>query len=151
MQLGHFNSGFPAVLFCRKLALRYHPDKASDPTQRAAAEPAFKMITAAYTVLSDQDKRAAYDGARLISTSYRRSSRSGGAQSSNSSNSNSSADTTGSAGVAGGHYDAQFQPSFRFGGGNVFSGSGGYGGYSNAGFPHYRRSGNEHLFNASRH
>jgi molecular chaperone DnaJ len=42
----------------RELALKYHPDQnPSDP----AAEAAFKEVSAAYTILSDPDKRERYD------------------------------------------------------------------------------------------
>ena len=41
----------------RKLAFQYHPDRNSDD----GAEAKFKEINEAYEVLSDQDKRAAYD------------------------------------------------------------------------------------------
>jgi molecular chaperone DnaJ len=41
----------------RKLARQYHPDV----SQEANAEERFKEINEAYAVLSDQDKRAAYD------------------------------------------------------------------------------------------
>lgn len=41
----------------RKLALQYHPDKNGED---AAAEQLFKEINEAYTVLSDEDKRAVY-------------------------------------------------------------------------------------------
>ena len=41
----------------RKMALRFHPDKNRDP----GAEDMFKEISEAYEVLSDKDKRAAFD------------------------------------------------------------------------------------------
>jgi len=42
----------------RKLALKYHPDK--NPDDKVAREK-FKRIQEAYDVLSDDEKRAAYD------------------------------------------------------------------------------------------
>ena len=42
----------------RKLAMKYHPDRNPDDT---AAEQKFKEISEAYHVLSDKEKRAAYD------------------------------------------------------------------------------------------
>ena len=43
----------------RKLAVRWHPDK--NPDDSATAEVMFKKVAAAYEVLSDARKRAAYD------------------------------------------------------------------------------------------
>jgi len=43
----------------KKLALKYHPDK--NPDNREVAEENFKLITAAYEVLHDADKRRTYD------------------------------------------------------------------------------------------
>jgi molecular chaperone DnaJ len=43
----------------RKLALKLHPDK--NPDDRAHAEERFKEINEAYQILSDQQRRAAYD------------------------------------------------------------------------------------------
>ena len=42
----------------RKLAMKYHPDTNKDDKE---AEEKFKEITAAYDILKDEDKRAAYD------------------------------------------------------------------------------------------
>jgi len=53
----------------RKMALKYHPDKNSDP----GAEEKFKEISEAYEVLSDKDKRAAFD--RFGSEGMRQESR----------------------------------------------------------------------------
>ena len=41
----------------RKLAMQYHPDR----NKNADSEQRFKEINAAYEVLSDQERRAAYD------------------------------------------------------------------------------------------
>jgi DnaJ-class molecular chaperone len=44
----------------RKLAAKWHPDRHGDDTRKEAEEK-FKEVQAAYDVLSDQQKRAAYD------------------------------------------------------------------------------------------
>ncbi|WP_300359694.1 molecular chaperone DnaJ [Fusobacterium sp.] len=47
----------------RKLAMKYHPDKYSNATEKEKkeAEEKFKEVNEAYQVLSDADKRAKYD------------------------------------------------------------------------------------------
>ncbi|CAR26793.1 hypothetical protein ZYGR_0I00650 [Zygosaccharomyces rouxii] len=45
----------------RKLALQHHPDKVTDDSVREESEVRFKEITAAYEVLSDEEKRSKYD------------------------------------------------------------------------------------------
>ncbi|WIA14404.1 hypothetical protein OEZ85_002930 [Tetradesmus obliquus] len=50
----------------RKLALKHHPDKATGPSAKAAAEVVFVLITAANAVLADPAKRAQHDAARLM-------------------------------------------------------------------------------------
>ncbi len=57
----------------RKLAIKYHPDK--NPGNKEA-EDKFKEATAAYEVLKDPNKRAAYD--RLGHNAYSQNSSSGG-------------------------------------------------------------------------
>jgi molecular chaperone DnaJ len=43
----------------RKAALKWHPDR--NPTQKEVAEEKFRQATEAYAILSDEQKRAAYD------------------------------------------------------------------------------------------
>jgi molecular chaperone DnaJ len=57
----------------RKLAVQYHPDKNPDDK---AAEEKFKECSEAYEVLSDDDKRAAYD--RFGHAAFTANARSGG-------------------------------------------------------------------------
>jgi len=45
----------------KRLALKHHPDKHPDPEAKARAEETFKRISEAYSVLSDAEKRKAYD------------------------------------------------------------------------------------------
>jgi curved DNA-binding protein CbpA len=64
-------SSFVAAIICdcRRLALKHHPDKATGPEAKAAAETVFVLITAANSVLSDPGKRAVYDAAYARSNS----------------------------------------------------------------------------------
>lgn len=43
----------------RKAAMKWHPDR--NPTQKAEAEAKFREASEAYAVLSDSNKRSAYD------------------------------------------------------------------------------------------
>ncbi len=45
----------------RKAALKWHPDRHQDDTNKTAAEKKFKEASEAYEVLSDKNKRAVYD------------------------------------------------------------------------------------------
>lgn len=57
----------------RRQALRWHPDK--NPNNKEAAEERFKLVSEAYEVLSNKDKREIYDryGKEGLSASPRRS------------------------------------------------------------------------------
>ncbi len=46
---------------CRQLALKYHPDKAGNPGQRAASDKLFKLISNAHSVLANRDQRRLFD------------------------------------------------------------------------------------------
>lgn len=45
----------------RKLALRFHPDKQANPNEKEKCNEIFSNISNAYSVLSDERKRATYD------------------------------------------------------------------------------------------
>eukprot|EP00366_Plasmodium_knowlesi_P003018 XP_002260515.1 DNAJ like protein, putative [Plasmodium knowlesi strain H] len=45
----------------KKLAMKWHPDKHLDENDKKAAEEKFKIISEAYDVLSDPDKKRTYD------------------------------------------------------------------------------------------
>jgi len=45
----------------RKLIKQHHPDRYSDPEEKAEAEKLFQKITAAFNVLKDPEKRTIYD------------------------------------------------------------------------------------------
>ncbi|MFH0808375.1 MAG: molecular chaperone DnaJ [archaeon] len=45
----------------KKLAMKFHPDKASDDTERKKFEEKFKEINEAYTTLSNKEKKQRYD------------------------------------------------------------------------------------------
>jgi DnaJ family protein C protein 3 len=45
----------------REQALQWHPDKHSGEEEKEKAEKQFQLVAEAYEILSDQDKRAAYD------------------------------------------------------------------------------------------
>lgn len=50
----------------RKLAREHHPDRVTDPAKKAAASARFVELQAAYDVLSDPQRRAAYDRTRRV-------------------------------------------------------------------------------------
>ena len=54
----------------RKLALQFHPDKASDDDNKILNELKFKDITAAYQTLSDESKRKEYDNKKSYEQYY---------------------------------------------------------------------------------
>ncbi len=58
----------------RALALRFHPDKATEPRGQAACAAVFRVAAEANAVLTDVVKRAAYD-ALVVKTKLRASSR----------------------------------------------------------------------------
>jgi DnaJ-class molecular chaperone len=45
----------------RKLAMKYHPDRITEESEKAAAEAKFKEAKEAYEILGDKDKREQYD------------------------------------------------------------------------------------------
>ncbi|KAK6836814.1 DnaJ domain-containing protein [Apiospora arundinis] len=45
----------------RKLVLKYHPDKVSDPEQKAKSQEEFQKVQRAYEMLSDSKERQKYD------------------------------------------------------------------------------------------
>ncbi|KAF2433208.1 heat shock protein DnaJ, partial [Tothia fuscella] len=45
----------------RQLALRLHPDKCTDETQKATNIDAFHKVQQAYDLVGDEDNRARYD------------------------------------------------------------------------------------------
>lgn len=45
----------------RELALQWHPDKHSGEEEKVKAEKQFQLVAEAYEILSDKEKRAAYD------------------------------------------------------------------------------------------
>ncbi|GMH79464.1 hypothetical protein TL16_g08155, partial [Triparma laevis f. inornata] len=45
----------------KKLALKYHPDRARTPSEKEAATPRFQKIAEAYEVLGDDGRRRSYD------------------------------------------------------------------------------------------
>jgi len=46
----------------KKMALKTHPDRCREESEKDAWEAKFKDVTEAYTILSDSEKRARYDG-----------------------------------------------------------------------------------------
>ncbi|KAF8216573.1 hypothetical protein K438DRAFT_1797478 [Mycena galopus ATCC 62051] len=97
----------------RKLALALHPDKNGAP----GADEAFKLVSKAFQVLSDPQKRAIYDRSGSDPEDRSGGMRPSGFQSFN--------------GGGGGGFDGELSPEDLF---NMFFGGGGGGGFGNNGF-----------------
>ncbi|KAF7356545.1 J domain-containing protein [Mycena venus] len=98
----------------RKLALALHPDKNGAP----GADEAFKLVSKAFQVLSDPQKRAVYDRSGSDPEDRSGGMRPSGFQSFN-------------GGGGGGGFDGELSPEDLF---NMFFGGGGGGGFGNNGF-----------------
>ena len=62
----------------RKLALRCHPDKVSEPKEKQAASDLFHKIQTAYEILIDEDRRGRYDAQVRLAELRKDMLRSGG-------------------------------------------------------------------------